>query len=108
MRILLIIILVILVSCEGKVDRIKKVKEPKKREYKGKVKRIIEYDCQQYWANRTPIRIAKESCKIYRIMDFNSDEILIKETAGKSDYYQMGEVIKYAKVNEEGSLIVRY
>lgn len=48
MKHLFFLFLILFSSCDSVAERVPKVRESKEREYRGKVKRLIEYDCKQY------------------------------------------------------------
>lgn len=99
-------LLIFLLSCEPSIKRAPLLKEKHKREYGGKVKRIIEYDCDKYWTNENPLKIVKKSCKMYSVMEFNQDEILTKEMKWDDlDYPNDPGFILTVKINESGLII---
>lgn len=108
MKYSIIILILLLVSCEPAIKRTPRIKEIPVRKYGGKVKRIIEYQCDQYWAKENPLKIAKNSCKIYRVSEFNSDEILIKDMYWHDlDYPNEPGFTETQRTNESGLIIER-
>jgi hypothetical protein len=65
-------------SCGQSVKRTPLVPPKPKREYGGIVKKIVEYDCDKYFANEQPLKIVRSSCKISEVFEFNLDEIRTK------------------------------
>ena len=101
-------LLIIFLSCEPAIKRTPRLKENHKREYGGIVKRIIQYNCDKYWTNENPLKIAKNSCKIYKVMEFNQDEIITKEMVWYNlDYPNDPGFIETVKINESGLIIER-
>ena len=103
-----LLVLILITSCTNEIERTRQVKKksPPEKRYSGKIKKIIEYDCQEYWANQVPIKIAKESCVIYNIKEFNEDEVLLKEQSWYDlDYPNTPGFSSVVKLNEKGLII---
>lgn len=84
------------------------MKESPTRRYGGEVKKIIEYDCGRYWADGSPIRINRASCRITTIMEFNPDEIKLKELKWfMSEYPNEPNISEFVKVDSSGLIIER-
>lgn len=101
-----ILTLIFLSSCDQLTNRTPRVQDRLIRDYRGKVKRIIEYACDKYWVHENPIRIDKNSCEILRISEFNEDEILTKEMLWNvGEYPKDPEYLTINKVDESGNII---
>jgi hypothetical protein len=108
MKYSIIPLILLLFSCEPAIQRTPRIKEIPNRMYDSKVKKVIEYHCDKYWKNETPLKISKNSCKICEILEFNPDGILIKSREWwYFDYPNEPNQTRITRVNESGLIIER-
>lgn len=93
-------------SCGQSVKRTPLVPPKPKREYGGIVKKIVEYDCDKYFANEQPLKIVRSSCKISEVFEFNLDEIRTKHLWwGFFEYPNDPQFIDISVVGESGQIL---
>jgi hypothetical protein len=78
-------------------------------EFKPGVKSIKEYNCDQYWINKTPPQIVKSSCKLSCYKEYTKEGYLTKELKWFNlDYPNTPGMTKTIKYNELGQIIEEY
>ncbi|MDX9918309.1 MAG: hypothetical protein RBT15_09925 [Gudongella sp.] len=106
MKYSIVFLILLTIFGEPALKRTPRIKEIPKREYGGKVKRIIEYQCDKYWRDENSFKIVKNSCKIYNIKEFNLDEILIRSRSWNNfDYLKEPDLTEIQKINKSGLVI---
>jgi hypothetical protein len=107
-KIISIVASVLIISgCEQ--ARIPLSKEKQERVYCGNVKRIVEYTCDRYWENGNLITLDKNSAWLSGVMEFNPNEILMKEMDWKKfDYPNEPWHITTIKLDKSDNIIERY
>lgn len=98
-------------SCNSYEKRIPLSRIEIDREYKGKVKKITQIQCEDF-DNHLPIRVSNNSCSIWQIIEFSPNEIITREAnwySSKGDYYPYPpSILKTKVVDNNGQIIEEY
>lgn len=101
-----ILLAITIISCNFSEKRQVKTKNPFIRSFGGKVKKVIEYSCSQYLANKKPLEIAKNSCKISSISEYSEDGTNVSEKSWSFNQYpDEPNFTLDVQLNEQGLVI---
>ncbi len=102
--------LFILISCQpySQVERVPLVKEPYTKDFKGDIKKIIEYNCDKYSPNHSSVHIIRESCKIRSIREYSKDGILLSELKWPRLNYPLEPETIIQTTNDLGLVVLKH
>lgn len=103
-----VVFLLYWLGCQDSAIRVPRVKERNVGTSGKRVKRIVTYGCDRYFADESPFTIDKNSCEIATIEDFDlfGNSIKFRQWI-YFDYPDEPDCISVMKVDEDGNIIER-